>query len=68
MGYLFGIHNSSDTLIKKLNYSLLIMHNYIYKRKLNEVLPDFKKKITLSIRRDEKIPVAFDPKQYVYVE
>ena len=26
---LFGIHNSSNTLIKKLNYSLLFMRNYI---------------------------------------
>ena len=54
---LFGIHNSSNTLIKKLNYSLLFMRNYIYKQKLNEdplLLPDFIKKFTLKYKIENR--------------
>ena len=49
---LFGILNSTGPSCKKINYTLLFMHYYIYKRKLNEealLLQDFIKRIKQNI-------------------
>ena len=46
---LFGIHNTREDLVKKLNYTLLFLRNYIYKCKLKEdalLVPDFINKLT----------------------
>ena len=41
---LFGVRNTQDNLVKKLNYTLLFLRNHIYKCKFREdslLLPDF---------------------------
>ena len=46
---LFGIRNTREDLVKKLNYTLLFLRNYIYKCKLKEdalLVPDFINKLT----------------------
>ena len=46
---LFGIRNTREDLVKKLNYTLLFLRNYIYKCQLKEdalLVPDFIKKLT----------------------
>ena len=51
--FLFGLPNVSDVLQKKLNYTLLFLRYYIYKRKLQNdslMISDFIKKVMYKYR------------------